>query len=131
MNGSFVVDTNVIIDILRGKQELSKIINNEVILIMPTIVLGELFYGANKSNRFDKKKEEISQIKNFFEVTSITERTAEIYGEVKNELKLKGKPIPENDIWIASVALELNLPLLTKDKHFSNLKRLKIIDTSV
>jgi tRNA(fMet)-specific endonuclease VapC len=37
--------------------------------------------------------------------------TAEIYGQVKSELKAKGNPIPENDLWIAAIARQYSLTL--------------------
>ena len=47
------------------------------------------------------------------------------YGDIKKELRQNGTPIPENDIWIASLAKELNLPLVTRDKHFQYIKILR------
>ncbi len=41
-----------------------------------------------------------------------------IYGKIKTQLKIKGKPIPENDIWIAAQAIEYDFVLLSNDKHF-------------
>jgi tRNA(fMet)-specific endonuclease VapC len=49
------------------------------------------------------------------------------YGEVKNALRLKGHPIPENDIWIAAVAHQHDLTLVTRDTHFDEIDNLKII----
>ena len=46
--------------------------------------------------------------------------TARIYGRVKNALRQSGKPIPENDIWIAAVALQHDLTLITQDAHFEH-----------
>ena len=45
--------------------------------------------------------------------------TARRYGEVKAELRAAGTPIPENDIWIAALALEHSLTLVTRDAHFA------------
>ena len=44
---------------------------------------------------------------------------------MKNKLLDKGKPIPENDIWIASVAMQNNLILVTRDGHFAEIEDLK------
>jgi len=41
-----------------------------------------------------------------------------IYGRVKNELHRKGTPIPENDVWIAALALQHGLAVATRDRHF-------------
>ena len=37
----------------------------------------------------------------------------------------KGHPVPENDIWIAALALENNLTLVTRDEHFKKIDELK------
>ncbi|WP_212006206.1 PIN domain-containing protein [Chitinophaga sp. HK235] len=47
--------------------------------------------------------------------------TAEMYANIKSALLRKGKPIPENDIWIAAFACQYNLPLYTADKHFEEI----------
>ena len=52
--------------------------------------------------------------------------TARIYGEVKNALRIKGHPIPENDIWIAAIAVQHNLTLISRDAHFSEIEGLKL-----
>lgn len=51
--------------------------------------------------------------------------TAKIYGVMKNRLRAKGKPIPENDIWIASIAKEHRLTVLTRDHHFQYIVDIK------
>jgi len=35
-----------------------------------------------------------------------------------------GRPIPDNDLWIAAVALQHRLILVTRDGHFSNINGL-------
>ncbi|MEM6319131.1 MAG: PIN domain-containing protein [Bacteroidota bacterium] len=51
-------------------------------------------------------------------ILPIDGQTAKLYGINKNCLKRAGKPIHENDIWIAAVAQRANIPLMTNDKHF-------------
>jgi tRNA(fMet)-specific endonuclease VapC len=43
-------------------------------------------------------------------------------------LKKIGRPIPENDIWIAATCLELDVPLLSRDGHFDNIRDLEVIN---
>ena len=52
--------------------------------------------------------------------------TAKKYGDIKNQLKEKGQPLPENDIWIAAVAQQYNLILITRDTHFQIIENLKV-----
>jgi len=50
---------------------------------------------------------------------SVDDATAVHYAAIRFGLKSRGMPIPENDIWIAALALQYRLPVLSRDKHFS------------
>lgn len=117
MNGDYILDSNIVIDIFRNDAETIKVVGRLRSVAIPVVVLGELYYGANKSDQTLKRTLEIEELKNRVTVLNITEKIAETYGEIKDQLYQKGKPIPENDIWIAAITKEAGLPLLTKDKH--------------
>ena len=53
-----------------------------------------------------------------FEVLSVTEATTIVYAKVRVGLKKAGRPIPANDVWIAALALQHRLRLLSRDEHF-------------
>ena len=53
--------------------------------------------------------------------------TAEYYGVIKESLRAKGRPIPENDIWIAASAQRHDLILVTRDEHFAEIADLKLV----
>lgn len=57
---------------------------------------------------------------------SADEETANNYTLIKSGLLNKGKPIPENDIWIAAIARQYKLTLITRDKHFDEIDALSI-----
>jgi tRNA(fMet)-specific endonuclease VapC len=59
-------------------------------------------------------------------VLNCNAETARWYGEIKNALWVKGRPIPENDLWIAAIAPEHNLVLATRDAHFREIDTLKV-----
>ena len=50
----------------------------------------------------------------------------EIFGEIKSELRSKGKMIPLNDIWIAAHTIETGSKLITYDSHFKHISGLRI-----
>lgn len=52
------------------------------------------------------------------EVIDISVSVSERYGDLKQQLRAVGKPIPDNDLWIAATAIEHHLVLVTRDKHF-------------
>lgn len=53
--------------------------------------------------------------------------SARRYAYVKSYLRSKGKPIPENDIWIAALSLQHGLTLATRDAHFKELHMLPTV----
>lgn len=52
------------------------------------------------------------------EVLAVTAATSRFYAAVREELRALGRPIPENDVWIAALAREHGLALLSRDSHF-------------
>jgi len=53
--------------------------------------------------------------------------TSRFYGEIKTWLRRKGRPLPENDIWIAASAMQHSLPLVTRDAHFEEIEHLELV----
>lgn len=126
MSGN-VLDTNIIIDWFRGDTDTKLFLNN-IDFEIPVIVIGELFYGAENSSNKEKHFEQIRKFSEEFTIINSTDETAKMYALIKSELKKQGKPIPENDIWIAAIAVENNKSLVTNDRHFSSISNLKTIN---
>ena len=53
--------------------------------------------------------------------------TADHYGRIRAALSKAGTPIPENDIWIAAIAQEHQLPVAARDKHFDAVLGLPVL----
>lgn len=125
MNGS-LLDSNIIIDFFRNKKGIADEIFKIESIYVPVIVVGELYYGAYLSGRLE---DQLGVIENFFRKVSILQidaETAKIYSRLKFQLKQKGTPIPENDIWIASLSQQHNIELFTNDNHFDKIDGLKL-----
>jgi len=60
-------------------------------------------------------------------ILSVDELTSGYYGEIKNYLKQKGKPIPENDIWIAAIVKQTGFSLISGDKHFADIPDIQVM----
>jgi tRNA(fMet)-specific endonuclease VapC len=124
MNGKYLLDTNIVIDLFNGKKEITDLIGTISQIFVSHITIGELYYGSFKSRQ---KDENIKKIEEFAINSSIPDcnvDTSKVYGLTKSELSKKGKPIPENDIWIASIAIQYSLTLISKDLHFKNIDSL-------
>ena len=88
---------------------------------MPAIAIGELYYGAQHSARVEKNMNQVGEFAAHSTVLPIELATAEHYGQIKNELKTKGHPLPENDVWIAAIAQQHSLTVVTRDQHFKEI----------
>ena len=118
MAGKYVLDTNIVIGIFASDSSILLELKSNPKIFLPNIVLGELYYGAMLSAH---SKANVRRIQDFAEKCSVLncdEETALLYGKVKSSLKIIGKPIPENDIWIAALSLRHKLKLITRDRHF-------------
>ena len=125
MSGSCLWDTNIVIAFYdQDPQVLGKIKTNKIFI--PAIVIGELWFGAEKSSKKLSNQKQIKALIDEVAILPVTEETSKHYGQIKNKLKQKGKPIPENDIWIAALAMEYDILLVTRDQHFSNIEGIKI-----
>lgn len=117
MNGKYLLDTNIVIALFDEDKNVIDNIKNAEIAYVPAIVIGELFYGAYNSTKLKENIEKIVQFQNDASILDCDAVTGNYYGQIKKELKDKGNPIPENDIWIAALAKQHDLELVSQDKH--------------
>jgi tRNA(fMet)-specific endonuclease VapC len=126
MNGDFLLDTNMVIALLASDRAILKRKKRAEKFFIPSIVVGELFYGAYHSAHAQKN---IAQVEVFAAANAVLNcdtETGRYYGEIKNRLRKVGRPIPENDIWIAALARQYELTLISRDKHFREVANLQI-----
>jgi tRNA(fMet)-specific endonuclease VapC len=121
MNGkNYLLDTNIVIGLFANEAMIvEKIKSHSISICIPSVVIGELFYGAEQSSRKEENKKKIEALAQASLVVECDTDTARLYGKIKSQLKAKGTPIPENDIWIAALAEQHRLTLVTRDKHFN------------
>jgi len=122
---TYLVDTNIIIDFFGGEPALKDKFSEKSIVI-PSVVVGELYYGAFASSQNEKKINELDEFLPDYEIISIDDDTARFYGEIKSVLRKKGTPIPENDIWICALSMQYQLSIATRDKHFDKPEKIMV-----
>lgn len=122
------IDTNIAIQILNVDEQLATKVRNFEMVYLPIVVCGELLFGAKNSNRPLSNEIRYCEFMESGIILNINFLVAEEYANIRKQLKDKGKPIPENDIWIAAICLSNQLPLATKDKHFRYIEGLIILD---
>ena len=129
MTGNRVLlDTNIISAWLKGEKSIAENIDKADEVFIPIIVFGELYYGAHHSMHVQANITNIQSIVDNYGMVNTSDETAHHYGVIKASLKKKGRPIPENDIWIAAVAKEHDLTLVTRDKHFHEIDGLSLMN---
>jgi tRNA(fMet)-specific endonuclease VapC len=124
MNGEFLLDTNIVIRLLARDSAVQRRLD-EADVIVSVFVLGELYYGAQKSLRARENLERINEFAADVAVLSGDLGTAYTFGEIKNELRLKGRMIPVCDLWIAALARQHDLILVSRDRHFAEVDNLR------
>lgn len=125
MNGK-LVDTNVIIRVLKGQTELFSLFDDMDNLFISSISVGELMYGAELSKERDDNVDGYMAFCGQMNVLVPDEEVGRYYGKIKAQLKYSGKPIPENDIWIAATAIAGKLTLITADSDFKMVEGLQL-----
>jgi tRNA(fMet)-specific endonuclease VapC len=123
-----LVDTSVVIAALRGEHVVSRRLVElpAASIFLPVIVLGELQFGARRSSRAEETLRTLEDFAASANTLPCDDATARVDGEVKNNLRRTGRPIPENDVWIAAVALQHGLVLVSRDAHFEYVVRLQL-----
>lgn len=87
------------------------------------ITCGEFAEGFAAEN-----KEQCEQALSPFEVVRLSPGIAWRYGQLSKALRLEGRPIGDNDLWIAATALDQKLDLVTRDlDHFGRINGLRLL----
>jgi tRNA(fMet)-specific endonuclease VapC len=95
-------------------------------VFLPSIAVGELLYGAYKSTQARNNVARIEEFAAANTVLACDLDTARHYGRIKDRLGRKGRPLPENDIWIAALARQYGLTLVSRDAHFTEVENLSV-----
>jgi tRNA(fMet)-specific endonuclease VapC len=121
----YLFDTNIVIGFLKNEKEIVEKTGSLEALTLPIITVGEMLYGAYYSKNSETN---ISYYRSFFDccnILHVNDTTAQHYAEIKSILRKTGKLIPENDIWIAAIARENDLIIVTRDRHLIEIDFIK------
>lgn len=120
-----ILDTNALSAFVDGDADVGEILRRQVRAAIPVIVLGEFRYGiADSRHRLAYEAWLESELPDF-DILTITDETAVAYAALRVALKRSGRPIPANDAWIAALAIQHKLPVLSRDQHFDVVPDLK------
>lgn len=120
-----ILDTNALSAFIDGDEAVAAILRRQSSAAIPVVVLGEFRYGIAASRHRKAYETWLDAHLAAFDVLSITPETAVPYAALRVDLKATGKPIPANDAWIAAIAMQHGLPILSRDEHFDVVRQIK------
>jgi len=97
------------------------------LLFTSLFTVGELEKGIHKAEQPGKERTKVARFLKNIAIILPDEATAKTYGRISQALDTKGRRIPENDTWIAAVALEGAMKLATGDAHFTRVEGLDVL----
>ena len=113
-----ILDTNALSAWVEGLATVEAAFRSADRLVVPSVVLGEYYFGIRQSRHRSRYEEWLRRYLPFAEIAAVTSATADAYADIRLELKRLGTPIPPNDAWIAALAHQHALPVLSNDTHF-------------
>ena len=120
----FLLVTDTIIYSLKGQETVIR--NLRVHADHPmhicVITMMELYFGANRSRQVEPNLAKVRTIEEAFTILPVGPECAAVFGKLKSDLQVSGKPLDDFDLIIASVALAHNLTVVTNnEKNFSRI----------
>jgi len=113
-----ILDTNALSAFVDGDAHVGEVLRRQSRAAIPVIVLGEFRYGIAGSRHRGEYETWLDAHLPHFDILPVTDETAIAYAALRVALKRSGHPIPANDAWIAALALQHRLPVLSRDGHF-------------
>ncbi len=113
-----ILDTNALSAFADGLPAVVEKLGLADELYVPVIVLGEYRFGIATSRRRREYEAWLARGRAFWNVLPAVEETALHYASIRQDLKKAGAPLPTNDVWIAALARQHELPVLSRDIHF-------------
>lgn len=125
---SLMLDTSAYAAFKRGHEEATSALRKSPEILIPTIVLGELWAGFEVGSKREQNRQQLDAFLGSPRVVlaPVTGETAVRYAVIYAYLRANGRPIPTNDLWIAALAMEHGATLFTADAHFLHIPQILV-----
>lgn len=124
---ALLLDTNAVTALFQGDQAVLEIMASSETVYLSAVVIGELEAGFRGGRHYAANLSVLNRLldRPSVEVLPIGRETGECFGRVKTALKIKGTPIPMNDVWIAAQCMEVGAVLVSYDHHFQHVNGIR------
>jgi len=125
------IDTNIYTSFKCNDQRVVEAFRDCDFIGVDIAVIAELFSGFSLGAKEKKNRQELEAFLNSPRVEVLLHdlETADYYALVVKRLRVKGRPIPTSDIWIAANAMKHGLALYSFDNHFEQIEGLPLFST--
>lgn len=126
---NFAIDTNRYVDLARNDPHARAMARDAGVIYVPFVVIAELRAGFRAGNQTQRNAAVLDGFLALakVEVLWADGRTVDLWATLAADLRRAGRPIPQNDLWIAALAVQSDLPLFTRDAHFGFVPGLRCI----
>jgi tRNA(fMet)-specific endonuclease VapC len=128
VSGSLLLDTSAILDLFAGVDAVTRLLAEATEAFVPIIATGELLYGARVSSRSESNLADVEGFAAASASLPCDVETARHYAKIRASLRFRGRPIPENDLWVAALAKQHGLTLAARDHHFREVEGLSLVE---
>jgi len=115
-----ILDTNAISALAENNKALIGLVQTAPRISVTIISLGEYFFGISQSRHRVELEAWMDVFLSNVDVLLLEQKTLIFYADVRERLKKAGTPIPANDCWIAALAKQHRLPIVSQDRHFDS-----------
>lgn len=115
-----ILDTNAVSALFSGDPAIAEVLDGQHRHHLPVIVIGEYRYGLVRSRDRGRLGRLLDLLIDHSIVLPVEVETTAHYATLREELRRRGHPIPENDVWVAALARQHGLPVVTRDSHFDH-----------
>ncbi|MDE2761814.1 MAG: type II toxin-antitoxin system VapC family toxin [Gemmatimonadota bacterium] len=115
-----LIDSNAYSQLMRGREQVSRIARDAEEILLSAVVLGELLYGFRHGSRHGRNVRGVRAFLDspYVSLVPVGPTTADRYSRIAASLRAKTRPIPTNDVWIAAHAMETGADLVSAHRHF-------------
>ena len=113
-----ILDTNAVSALFAGDAALAEALDGDDRHHLPVIVIGEYRYGLLRSRDRGRLGRLLDLLIHHSEVLTVDVDTTVHYASMREDLRRRGHPIPEGDVWVAALARQHDLPVVSRDDHF-------------
>jgi tRNA(fMet)-specific endonuclease VapC len=126
------LDTNAYVALSEGDPQLVEETRTADVVGVPIVVLGELWFGFMNGSKLHENTKTLERFMatRRVQVLRLDEQTTRLFGETAMLLRKAGKPIQQNDIWIAALCKQHDFALATRDQGFRHVLGLNLVELS-